>query len=305
MRIVLIGQAAFGEKVLAALLEKGEEVVGVFCPPDPAGKPGGLKLLAESSGVTVHQPARMRDPEAFAAFVGLRPDLNVMAFVTDIVPLRILQYPPLGSIQYHPSLLPRHRGGSAINWAVAQGETKTGLTIFWPDKGIDTGPILLQKEVEIGPDDTTGSLYFGKLFPMGVEALVEAVRMVRDGTAPRIPQDESVATYEPLFTEERAVVDWRRPVGEVYNLIRGANPSPGAVTVHRGLGLKLYDAEKRSEPVAAEPGVVVEAGSGGFVVAADGGSIRVKRVAPAGSGKVAAGDWAAAGGISAGERLGA
>ena len=215
LRIVLIGQAAFGEQVLEALLNKSENVVGVFCPPDPPGKPSTLRQFAESKSIPVHQPKKMRDSEVYDAFVKLQPDLNVMAFVTDIVPQRILDYPRLGSIQYHPSLLPKHRGGSAINWAVINGEPRTGLTIFWPDKGIDTGPILLQKEVELLPDDTTGSLYFNKLFPLGVEALVEAVELVRNGTASRIPQDESQATYDPLCTEERTVIDWSKPVTQV------------------------------------------------------------------------------------------
>ena len=155
MRVVIIGQAAFGEKVLEAILEKGEEVVCVFCPPERPDKPDSLRHLAERRGIPVHQPRQMRDPEVYDRYVKLQPDLNVMAFVTDIVPERILNLPRCGTIQYHPSLLPKHRGGSAINWAVINGESQTGLTIFWPDRGIDTGPILLQKEVEIAADDTT------------------------------------------------------------------------------------------------------------------------------------------------------
>ena len=146
----------------------------------------------------------MRDPEVYEEFRKLKPDLNVLAFVTDIIPQRVLDLPRLGSIQYHPSLLPKHRGGSAINWAVINGETKTGLTIFWPDKGIDTGPILLQKEVEIGPDDTVGSLYFNKLFPLGVEALAESVQLVREGKAPRIAQDEAEASTRACARAGRA-----------------------------------------------------------------------------------------------------
>ena len=160
MRIVLIGQAAFGEKVLEALLSKNENIVGVFCPPDPPGKPSGMKKLAESKGIPVYQPEKMKDPYVYDVFVQLQPDLNIMAFVTDIVPKRILDYPKLKTIQYHPSLLPKHRGGTAIHWAVINGEAKTGLTIFWPDHGIDTGPIILQKEVEISHDDTASLLYF-------------------------------------------------------------------------------------------------------------------------------------------------
>ena len=188
MRIVLIGKAAFGEKVLQALIEKGEEVVGVYTPPDILGKINPLEELAVQLRIPTFQPKRMRAPDVYAEYIELEPDLNVMAYVTDILPETILNYPKLGTIQYHPSLLPRHRGGSAINWAIINGEAKTGATIFWPDEGIDTGPILLQKEVEISHDDTVGSLYFGKLFPLGIEALVESIRLIEKGAAPRIPR---------------------------------------------------------------------------------------------------------------------
>lgn len=303
MRIILIGQAAFGEKVLEALLAKGETVVGVFCPPDSPGKPDPLRLFAEHHGILVHQPKRMRDPDVFGLYTQLQPDLNVMAFVTDIVPERILNYPPRGTIQYHPSLLPKHRGGSAINWAVINGETKTGLTIFWPDRGLDTGPILLQKEAPIGPDDTTGSLYFDKLFPLGVEAIVEAVDLIRTGRAPRIPQDESQATYEPLCTEERAVIDWEHPASQIYDLIRGANPQPGAAAAWRGRRLKIFDCQWENLSPAAAPGEVFAIGESGFEVAAQGGAILIKRVQPEGEGKIKASEFASARGLRVGDRL--
>jgi len=303
MRIALIGQAAFGEKTLAALLEAGEQVAVVFCPPDPPEKPGGLRLLAEANGIPVVQPRKMRDPEVTEAYARYQPDLNVMAFVTDIVPQRILDTPPLGSIQYHPSLLPRHRGGSAINWAVIMGETQTGLSIFWPDRGIDTGPVLLQKNVEIGPDDTTASLYFNKLFPLGVQALVEAVQMVRAGTAPRLVQDESLATYEPLCTAERVAIDWSRPVEQVYTLIRGANPQPGAHTTLNGGRVRFFDCRKAEYPHDGPPGAVLAAQPDGLLVAAEGGALLLQRLQPEGEPKQAAADFAAAGRIKGGDRF--
>jgi len=145
MRIVCIGQAAFGEKVLQKLTERGEEVIAVYTPQDVAGKRNPLKELAIQIGIPVFQPGSMQAPEIYEEYKRLKPDLNVMAFVTSILPDSILNYPEMGTIQYHPSLLPKHRGGSAINWAIINGETKTGITIFWPDRRIDTGPILLQK----------------------------------------------------------------------------------------------------------------------------------------------------------------
>jgi methionyl-tRNA formyltransferase len=303
MRIALIGQAAFGEKVLTALLSAGEQVVVVFCPPDPPDKPGGLRLLADQNDIPVVQPRKMRDPDVSQAYEHYQPDLNVMAFVTDIVPQRILDAPPLGSIQYHPSLLPRHRGGSAINWAIIQGESRTGLSIFWPDKGIDTGPILLQKEVTIDPDDTTGSLYFNKLFPLGVEALVEAVQLVREGRAPRLSQDESQATYEPLCTAERTAIDWSQPVEQVYNLIRGANPQPGAHSNLNDIPVRLFDCRKLELDHAQPPGEILEIRPDGVLVAAQSGALLLQRLQPAGEAKLKAVEFAAAGRIKSGDRF--
>mgnify|MGYP005844022135 CR=1 FL=1 len=303
MRIVLIGQAAFGEAVLAKLVESREDVVAVFCPPDPPGsKANPLRERAEQLGIPCHQPPKLHDPQVYDLFRRLEPELNVLAFVTDIIPQRLLDLPRLGSIQYHPSLLPRHRGGSAINWAILMGDAVTGLTIFWPDKGIDTGPILLQREVEISPDVTVGSLYFNKLFPLGVEALVESVRLVREGRAPRIAQDESQATYEGLCREPQRL-DWSRPYLDVYRVIRGNNPSPSAYSEFRGKRVRIFDSEARAGG-AGEPGSVVDVGPTGFTVAAPGGGILVKRVQPEGSPKIKAPEFVQAVDLKVGDKFG-
>jgi len=304
MRIVLIGQAAFGQRILEELLKRGEQVVGVYLPPDVSGRIDPLKELAQKESIPVFQPKRMRDPEVITDYVKLQPDLNIMAFVTDIVPESILKYPPLGTIQYHPSLLPKHRGGSAINWPIINGETKTGLTIFWPDKGLDTGPILLQKEVEISPHDTVGSLYYDKLFPLGVDALMEALDLVQKGIAPRIPQDESQATYEGLCNEEATIIDWAQPASKVYNLIRGANPQPGATTYFRGKKLKIFDSELRLGPVEKAAGEIIEITEQGLLVAAQGGAILVKRVQPEASPKIMVPDYIRSVGLKVGDKLG-
>lgn len=304
MRITLIGQAAFGEAVLKALLERGEEVVGVYVPPDVPGRRDPLKELALSEGIPVFQPPRMRDPKVYSGYKELSPDLGIMAFVTDIVPGTILNCPRLGTIQYHPSLLPRHRGASAINWAIINGDTSTGLTIFWPDEGIDTGPILLQKEVAIDPDDTVGSLYFNKLFPLGVEAIIEAVEAVSTGAAPRCAQDESQASYEPPCREEHAIIQWAQPASQVYNLIRGTNPQPGASTDFGGEKLRIFDCELRPSTREANPGEIIAVTGDGFLVAALGGAILVKRVQPSGSPKIVASEFVGSAGMEAGARLG-
>ena len=302
MKIALIGQAAFGEKVLEALLDAGEEVAVVYMPPDPVpGRSNSFRELAEKHGLPVRQPARMRDAEVFEDYKAFGVDLNVMAFVTDIVPLSILDYPSKGTIQYHPSLLPRHRGASAINWAVINGEPTTGLSIFWPDEGLDTGPLLMQKEVAVEPDDTLGTVYFDKLFDLGVQAMLESVQLVKAGTAPKIEQDLTLGEYEPICKAMK--IDWMYPLWVVYNVIRGCNPSPGATTTYQGGQLKVLDCEKLAVSGPEKPGTVTAIEENGFLVAGCGGSIFVKRVQPAGSGKVGAAEFCASAGLKVGDRL--
>lgn len=301
MRIVLFAQAAFGEEVLKRLLERGEKVVALYTPPDPPGGKNPLKELALGASIPVFQPRSLKAPEVFEEYKALEPELNMLAFVTQIIPGKILNYPKYGSIQYHPSLLPKHRGRSAINWAVIQGEEKTGLTIFWVDEGIDTGPILLQKEVEISPDDTTGSLYFNKLFPLGVEALIEALDLVKEGKAPRIYQDETQATYEPPCDESQARVDWNKPARVVYNLIRGCDPQPGAWSILGGRKFQFYGArlEERGEE-ERRPGEIIGIEERGIRVWAPGGSLLVTKVRVEGGPKVDAGQVASEMGIREG-----
>jgi methionyl-tRNA formyltransferase len=304
MKIALMGQGPFGAKVLESILEKAEDsVIAVYTPPEAAGgRADPLADLAREKGLPLSQPARMRDAGVAEAYAALQPDLGVMAFVTDIVPLSILECPKLGTIQYHPSLLPRHRGGSAINWAIIQGDTKTGLTIFWTDGGIDTGPILLQKEAEITADDTVGSLYFNKLFPLGVEAMMESIELVRGGKSPRIAQDESQATHEGLCQDAQGLIDWSRDGQTVYNLIRGCNPQPGAWTTLRGEKLKLFDSEPATG--SGTPGEIIASDAGGITVATGQGAILVKRLQAKGSPKTPAAEYAEAAKLKTGEKLG-
>jgi methionyl-tRNA formyltransferase len=303
MRIAVHGQQAFGTTVLERLLERGENVVAVFSAPDKEGRPRDpLAELAEEKGLPLHQPSSWKTPEAEELMRRYQPDVCMMAYVTLFVPQNVLDVPKHGTFQYHPSLLPRHRGPSSINWPIIQGEKKTGLTIFWPDEGLDEGPILLQKEVEIGPDDTLGSLYFNQLFPMGVDAMVEALEMVKEGRAPKVPQDDSQATYESWCRKADAEIDWSKPVEEVYNLIRGCDPQPGAWTTTGGEQVQIYDSARTS--AQGEPGAVLDVSGDGVTVAAKGGAILIKRVRAAGGKKIAASDWAGEAGLKAGDRLG-
>jgi methionyl-tRNA formyltransferase len=304
MRIILIGQAAFGAKVLESLLEQNENIVAVYAPPDrPGGRPDPLKGTAMSKNIDVFQPQTYKDDAVFTEYKDLNPDLTVMAFVTDIIPARFFDVPAHGTINYHPSLLPRHRGASAINWAVIMGDSKTGVSIFWPDGGIDTGLILLQKEIAIGPDDTTGSLYFNHLFPTGVDAILESIDLIKAGNAPKILQDEVGATYEPPCDDKVAGIDWNTSADELYNLVRGCDPQPGAFALLRGDKVRFYGAKRIEETVADAPGTILNVDDKGIHIALSGGRLIVGKVRPVKGGKMAAAEFAAEKGLNAGDRF--
>jgi len=303
MRIVLIGQAAFGVKTLETLLDRGESIVAVYAPPDRKGKADPIKEAAGSKGIPVYQPATYKDDQVFAKYKALQPDLTVLAFVTDIIPPRFFETATRGAICYHPSILPRHRGSSAINWAIIMGDTRTGLTIFQPDGGIDTGPIILQKEIPIQPEDTTGSLYFNHLFPMGVDGIVESIELIKQGKAPKIVQDESLATYEPPCTDAVAAIDWSRPGQEVHNLVRGCDPQPGAFALCKGEKTRFFGCRFAPEAPSGEPAAILAIDNQGIHVAVSGGKLVVGKVRSAAGGKVSGAEWAEEKGVRVGDRF--
>lgn len=273
MRIVLFGQAAFGQRVLAGLRESGHDIVAVYAPAPRGDRADPLAAEAAGAGVPLHTPASYKTPEVEAQVKEANADVGVLAFVTKIIPQAVIDAPKHGSICFHPSLLPRYRGGSALAWQLINGETKGGFTVFWTDPGIDTGPILLQKEIEISPDDTGGSLYFDKIFEPGVAGMIEAVDLIAAGKAPRIDQDESRATYDPLCKDEHACVDFSQPARTVYDLVRGCDPQPGAHARAGGERVRLHAARlgpAPADPVA--PGTVVGVGEDGLSIAVGTGS---------------------------------
>ena len=304
MRIILIGQAAFAEKSLEKLVSNGHDIAAVYCPLDPPSrKVDPVKAKALALGIPVRQHKTLKAPEVRDEFVALNADLAVLAFVTQIVPPQVFSVPKLGSICFHPSILPKYRGASAINWALIKGESVTGLTVFWVDQGIDTGPILLQKTVAIEPDDTTGSLYFNKIFPLGIEAIGEAVELIKAGNPPRIVQDESKANYDPICKDEHAKIDWSKAAQEVYNLIRGCDPQPGAHTTYQGKLVRIFDARLQLGNQSAVAGQVIEIGSEEITVALNGGTLTVRKARGDGA-KVSAAEFAKLSGLSVGDRLG-
>jgi methionyl-tRNA formyltransferase len=231
-----------------------------------------------------------------------------MAYVLQFAPQSLLALARLGAIQYHPSLLPRHRGPSSIGWAIAQGDKQTGLTIFRPTDGLDEGPVILQKMCDIGPDETLGQVYFNKLFPMGVAALLEAADLVASGRAQEHTQDESQATYEGWMHDAEAQVHWGAHLDGIYDLIRACNPSPGAWTWIDGVKTRLYDVRRervhRFGDVAGPPGTIAQVTDAGIVVNAHGGRIELLIVRPEGGAKMSAGEWARQRGLSRGQQVG-
>uniref|UniRef100_A0A6A7G194 formate--tetrahydrofolate ligase n=2 Tax=Hirondellea gigas TaxID=1518452 RepID=A0A6A7G194_9CRUS len=246
-RVAIIGQAAFGAAVYKKLREDGHNIVGVFTPAEKkdSTRKDPLAEAARADGVYVVQNRRWKRkgvpiPSVLEAYKQCNPDINVMAFVTQFIPTEVLEYPRLKTIQYHPSLLPLHRGNSAIHHAIMMGDTITGYTIFWVDDGVDTGPILLQETVTIGPNATVNDLYGKHLFPEGVAGLSRGVSLAFSGKAPRDVQDESKATSECVWTKELAHVDWSREAQSVHNFIRGSARSPGAWTTINGKQVTLF-----------------------------------------------------------------
>ena len=309
MRLAIIGQQAFGKSVLEAFRARGATVAGVFCAPEqPGSRPDPLREATEQLGLPLFQLRSLRDEQAAAALRGLNADLGVMAYVLQFAPQSFVTIPRLGTIQYHPSLLPRYRGPSSVNWPIIKGDTQSGLTIFRPSDGLDEGPIILQKTVPIGPDDTLGSVYFERLFPLGVEALLEAAELVIAGRHQETAQREELATYEGWCRDPESRINWQAHVDQIYDLIRGCNPSPGAWTMVRGQKVRIYDTVRHRTrtfgAVAGKPGEVCAIRESAIEIAAQGGRLELRMVRAGTGAKVAAGAALAASlGIAVGAPL--
>jgi methionyl-tRNA formyltransferase len=292
MRVAIIGQQDFGKATLEAFLARGDEVAAVFCAPEK-GRPDPLRLAGEAAGVPTYQFPKLTDPEAQEALRAANAQIGIMAYVTQFAPQDFVSIPKFGTIQFHPSLLPLHRGASSMSWSIILGRSETGFSIFRPTDGLDEGPVILTRSVPIEPEDTMGSLYFGKIFPMGVAGLIETADLVVAGKAPAIVQYEPNAGYEGIIREAESQIHWATHVDHIFNLIRGCNPAPGAWTTHDGKKLALFESTKRiartfSEVKGKKLGQVVAQAGSSLVIHGQGGFIEVHRVRWDGGKKIAA-----------------
>ena len=309
MKIAIIGQQDFGKAVLDALLARGDTVAGVFCAPEKEGaKPDPLKVASTAKGLEVFQFASLKNAEAAAAMKGLAADIGIMAFVLQFAPQEFVNIPKHGTIQYHPSLLPKYRGPSSINWPLIKGETKTGLTIFRPTDGLDEGPVILQKGTPVSENDTLGTVYFDRLFPMGVQAMLEAADLVLAGKHREVVQDESQASYEGWCRANEARVNWANHVDFIHNTIRGCDPAPGAWTTIGGKKLQLFGSRKHPVrtfgAVKGKIGEIAEVGPESIRITAQGGQIEVAKVKAEDTKKMSGAEWAKATGTGPGTILG-
>ncbi len=309
MKIAIVGQQDFGKAVLEAFLARGDQVGAVFCAPEKEGaRPDALRAAAQEKGLKVHQFKSLRAPEAVQAMQAAAADIGIMAFVLQFAPQEFVRVPKHGTIQYHPSLLPKYRGPSSINWPIARGEKETGLTIFRPTDGLDEGAVILQKRTPIADNDTLGSVYFDRLFPMGVQAMLEAADLVVAGRHKEVVQDESLASYEGWFREAEARIHWANHADTVHDLIRGCDPAPGAWTTLNGVKLQLFDSRKELVrtfgAVKGKIGEVVELAEGRLVISAQGGRIHAGKAKLGDGKKLAAADLVASGALKPGLLLG-
>ena len=283
LRLAVFGQAPLANECIDRLIADGHEIATVYAPED-GSRPDALAAHAREAGLRVVQRRYFQKKSgepiaaALADYETLEVDLNVLASFTSFLPAALTDAPKHKSVCFHPSILPRFRGGNAMQWQIIDGEPEVGVSVFVPDSGVDTGPVMVQKGgVTIDSTDTTGTLFFNKLAPLGVDAIVEAVNLIDQGAADFPPQDEASATHQGLVTDADAGVNLARPADEVDRLIRGCDPQPGAWVSYDGNPIRLYDAEL-VEGTSGTPGEIIRTEDGWMLLAVGDGALRIGRV---------------------------
>ncbi len=283
-RILFMGTPEFAVPSLELLAEKAYPLIGVVTQPDrPKGRGQRLvaspvKLAAERHGLSVHQPEKVRASDFLEIFRGLAPDMVVLVAFGQILPKEIIDGPPLGCLNVHPSLLPKYRGAAPINWALIRGEEKTGISIMRMDEGVDSGDILLQEETAIEQGETYDRLH-DRLAVMGAESLLRALEGLANGSIRRTPQDHSLATFAPRLKKEDGLIRWESPARQIAHFVAGLSSVPGAFTYLDGKVLKVYAAEAEEAPACCDaPGTIIGATPKGLKIAAGGGFVYLKDV---------------------------
>ncbi|NLM23330.1 MAG: methionyl-tRNA formyltransferase [Firmicutes bacterium] len=311
MKLLFMGTPAFALPSLELIRESRHRLAGIVTRPDrPRGRGRRLsvspvKEWALKNGVALSQPAGLKDPSFWEWLEGLAPDLVITVAYGKILPPALLDYPPLGCINLHASLLPAYRGAAPIHRAVMAGEESTGVTVIKMNPQMDAGDIILQEAVPIRIDDTTGTLH-DRLASLGARLLLQAVDQLASGEAVFKPQDHAAATLAPPLTPEEERLDWRRSAWELYNQIRGLNPRPGAFTFFRGRRLKIWRAAPPAPekgPGEGRPGELLAVSPESFTVAAGDGALTVLEVQPEGKKAISAGDFCRGYRVAPGERF--
>lgn len=310
MRVVFLASGAFAVPSLEALVAAGHEVAALVTQPDRvSGRglalvPPKVKPVAERHGIRVLQFERVRRPEAQEALRQLMPELQVVVAFGQILPRAVIDIAPRGTVNVHASLLPRLRGAAPIQWAIANGDTETGVTTMQIDEGLDTGSLLLSRSLAIAPEETAAELE-PRLARLGGELLVETLAGLESGRLTAVPQDPARATLAPLLRKEDGRVDWTLPAHAIACRARGFYPWPGAYTQHDGRLLKLIRVRERPEPTGAAPGEVVEASAAGVSVACGQDTrLLLDEVQPESRKAMPAGAWAQGARLQRGSRLG-
>lgn len=283
MKIAFMGTPDFAVTSLCKLIEKGYQVEMVVTQPDrPRGRgkkvqPPPVKLLAQEHGISIAQPESVKDKGFIEELRDINPDVIVVVAFGQILPEEILNLPPLGCVNVHASLLPKYRGAAPINWSIINGERFTGITTMYMDKGMDTGDMVYQQRIEIGPEETAGQLH-DRLAALGAEVLVKTLEDIIKGTAPRIPQNHSQATYAPQLSRDDGRVDWNQPAEKIYNLIRGTDPWPGCFTFYEGIRMKIWKAKVLNIDSVGQAGTIINISSDGLTVKAGKGQIAIQEI---------------------------
>ncbi len=309
MRIVFMGTPEFAVPSLEALLRSDDQVVGVVSQPDrPKGRGQQLvsppvKLVAERTGIPVLQPLKIRTPEFLHALSAWQPDLIAVAAYGRILHTPILRLPPMGCVNVHGSLLPKYRGAAPVQWAVINGETKTGITTMLMDEGMDTGPMLLQEELEISPDDTAGTLA-PRLAELGGRLLVDTIIQLKAGRLTPKKQDDGQATLAPLLKKEDGLIDWTMNATVLGNRVRGLSPWPGAYTFFGQERWNIWKAVPNMGAATDKPGTIVAVNKQAIVVATGDGLLDIREIQTANSKRMSVGQFLAGHRVMAGGQLG-